>query len=182
MAIILFAVVIVVVTHPSFFSSTFPGVRAFTIPALSMAPTIQQSDRVLVNFLTYDRHDPARGDVVAVIIPMDSGSTLQIKRIIAISGDVFSISRGTVILNGNRLAESYTMSASSSLDPSQTTDIAPDFGPLTIPANKYFILGDYRAESYDSRYYGAIDRSQIRGKVIRVYHSANPTAGWQRIH
>jgi signal peptidase I len=180
-AIILVAFVTFGVTYPSFFSRNFPGIRSFRNASDSMAPTLQQSDHILVNFFTYDRRGPERGEVVAADVVIDNVPTLLIKRVIAVGGDEISISRGIVILNGALLSEQYTMAAASISGPNQTTDGATNFGPLKIPANKYFLLGDNRPESYDSRFYGPIDRSQIKGKVIRVTRAANPSAGWQKL-
>lgn len=181
-ATIIFGLAIIVgIAYPNFFSSRFPGVRSFSIPAISMAPTLQQSDHVLVNFLDYDRRDPSRGDVVAATIDTGKGSSLQIKRVIAVGGDEISMFGGAVILNGNRLSEPYTMPAWPPIDSDRVGNVKPSFGPLRVPVNKYFVLGDNRDESYDSRYYGPIDRSQIKGKVVRVMHSENLSEGWQKI-
>jgi signal peptidase I len=180
-AIIVAVTIIVLLVFPSVFSRYFPGIKSYNVPAKSMEPTIQENDHVLVSFLSYDTGEPKRGDVVFFLAAPGSGPVSQVKRIVAVGGDVITILPTCVLLNGTRLTEPYVTQPPDSTDTIKGTEIRPTFGPFTVPSNKFFMLGDNRDQSYDSRYYGAVDRAQIKGQVIRVAHVASPSQGWQKI-
>ncbi len=136
--------------------------QAFYIPSLSMAPTLQINDRVLVNKLSYDLHDVHRGDLVVFESPPNEGSQTKdlIKRVVGLPGETVESREGRMLVNGQVLEEPY-------LGPDVVT------GPLekiTIPAGHYWVMGDNRANSRDSRFFGAIPESLIVGRAfIRVW-------------
>ena len=147
--------------------------QAFYIPSLSMAPTLKINDRVLVNKLSYDLHDVHRGDVVVFESPPNEGQTKDlIKRVIALPGETVEASDGQVLINGSPLEEPY-------LDPDVVTN-----GPMcqtswpgcavpekfTVPSGHYWVMGDNRSNSRDSRFFGAIPDSLIIGRAfVRVW-------------
>jgi signal peptidase I len=137
-------------------------VQAFYIPSGSMLPTLRDKDRVLVNKLSYDLHEIHRGDIVVFEGPEQAEGQVKdlIKRVIGLPGETVEAHDGQVFVNGQPLSEPY-------LGDGITT------GPLEpqhIPANHYWVMGDNRGNSKDSRFFGAIDRSLIIGRAfVRVW-------------
>jgi len=136
--------------------------QAFYIPSLSMAPTLKVNDRVLVNKLSYDVHDVNRGDVVVFESPPNEGSATKdlIKRVIGLGGETVEARDGRIVIDGQVLDEPYLQS-----------DIRTgDFEKITIPPDHLWVMGDNRANSRDSRFYGAIPESLIVGRAfVRVW-------------
>lgn len=136
--------------------------QAFYIPSLSMAPTLKVNDRVLVNKLSYDLHPVHRGDLIVFESPPNEGSQTKdlIKRIVGLPGDTVESSDGHVVINGRQLDEPY-------LQPDVFT------GPIektTVPAGRYWVMGDNRTNSRDSRFFGTIPKSLIVGRAfVRVW-------------
>jgi signal peptidase I len=157
---------------PKPISKTFPGFRSFKIPSASMAPTLREKHHVLVNFFTYRFQEPRRGDLVLLESSAAGTPLLSIKRIVAIGGDVVSASNGEVTLNGHGLQEPYL---------NRTEEGSTAFGAMTVPANEYFVLGDNRYDSYDSRYFGPVTRANIKGHVAMVMHADDPTHQWRDV-
>jgi signal peptidase I len=137
-------------------------VQAFFIPSGSMLPTLQEKDRVLVNKLSYDLHAIHRGDIVVFEGPEQAEGQVKdlIKRVVGLPGETVEARDGQVFVNGQPLSEPY-------LGPGITT------GPLEaqhIPPDHYWVMGDNRGNSKDSRFFGAIDRSLIIGRAfVRVW-------------
>lgn len=177
------------------------------LPSHSMEPGLLAGD-----YLTWSRFAGVartadsfhRGDVVVFLSPGDA--TQQLKRVVGLPGDTIAMKDAVVQLNGQALREPYASKA----DPSDSTDpVADEFrwqrpyvigtaavdtsryvpsrdnwGPLVVPPNHYFVLGDLRDESLDSRYLGFVAASQIVGRVRRVYFSRDDSTGdirWARI-
>jgi signal peptidase I len=139
---------------------------SFYIPSESMEPTLHgcptcQPDRVLVNKLSYRFSSVSRGDVVVFRKPpawhVDDKDL--VKRVIGLPGDVLSASNGQVLVNGVPLKEDYVNPACNG---------TRDFGPVTVPAGEYFVMGDNRCDSSDSRLYGPITKSEIVGRVFAI--------------
>ena len=136
--------------------------QAFYIPSLSMAPTLKVNDRVLVNKLSYDLHEVHRGDVVVFESPPNEGSATKdlIKRVIGLPGETVEARDGRIVINGSVLEEPY-------LGPDVQT--AP-FDTVVVPAGHYWVMGDNRPNSRDSRFYGAIHESLVIGRAfVRVW-------------
>jgi len=137
--------------------------QAFYIPSESMVPTLQVGDRVLVNKLSYRLHDPRRGDVVVFRAPpaAAAGDVKDlVKRVVGLPGDRIEGRDGHVFVNGRRIREPYLPEGVRSRD----------FGPVDVPRDGYFVLGDNRPFSKDSTYFGPITRSAIVGRVfIRIW-------------
>ena len=148
--------------------------QAFYIPSESMVPTLQKNDRVLVNKLSYKLHAVHRGDIVVFKAPkgpdgqpIDPTVKDLVKRVIGLPGDIVEARDGQVYINGKLLNEPY-------LPPGTRTDCAsfvnPCFLPGPIPPDHYWVMGDNRSESKDSRYFKAIPKSDIIGRAfIRIW-------------
>jgi signal peptidase I len=137
-------------------------VQAFYIPSGSMLPTLQEQDRVLVNKLSYDLHAVHRGDIVVFKGPEQAQGEVKdlIKRVIGLPGDTVEAHDGKVFVNGKAINEPY-------LGPGITTG---PLEPQKIPANHYWVMGDNRGNSKDSRFFGPIDKSLIIGRAfVRVW-------------
>ena len=118
-----------------------------------MYPTFQRGDFYFVNKLIYNFGKPERGDVI-IIKDIWSDEYPLIKRIIGGSGDTMAIKEGEVYLKGELLDEPYAEG-----------ETYPNMGPFRIGEDRYFVLGDNREYSYDSRDFGFIKRSEIRSKI-----------------
>jgi signal peptidase I len=133
--------------------------QAFYIPSASMDPTLKVHDRVLVNKLSYHLHSVHRGDIVVFKAPPQE-ETAQIKdlvkRVIGLPGDTIEARDNHVYINDRLLKEPY-------LPAGTVTD---DLPKQVIPANSYFMMGDNRGESSDSRVFGPIKRSTIIGRAF----------------
>jgi signal peptidase I len=121
-------------------------IQAFFIPSASMEPELRIGDRVLVNKLSYRLHDVHRGDIVVFERPnCDSGDPAikdLIKRVIGLEGETVEAHDGGVLVDGRKLSETY-------LPKGVTTQ---DFGPVTVPENTIWVMGDNRNNSKDSRF------------------------------
>ena len=151
-------------------------VQTFFIPSGSMEPTLQIGDRILVNKLAYDLHGVDRGDIVVFSRPPAEncgGPEVNdlVKRVIGLPGETISLADGDVYIDGKRLSEPW-------LPPQEQGVTSPgpeprDYNlvqPFHIPTNDYFVMGDNRTDSCDSRYWGPIPKSLIVGKVdLRVW-------------
>ena len=142
-------------------------VQAFYIPSLSMYPTLDEGDRVLVNKLSYDLHDINRGDLIVFDRPEETSDGIKdlIKRVIALPGETIETLDGKVYVDGEPLDESY-------LQPGVRTK-ARDGGDLDrqrIPAGHVFVMGDNRTNSQDSREFGPISEDDVVGRAfVRVW-------------
>ena len=135
--------------------------QSFYIPSPSMAPALEPGDRVLVSKLSYHLHDVHRGDIVVFKRPphlQGVGPEVKdlVKRVIGLPGDTVEARDGQVIVNGKALTEHYVPKGA------VTTPVAPTH----IPANHYWVMGDNRSVSEDSRYFGSISGSLIVGRVF----------------
>ena len=129
------------------------------VEGTSMQPQLRDQDHLIINKFIYRFEKISRGDVVVFYYPRDPSQS-YIKRVIAVPGDDFRIDRGVVYVNGEQIPEAYV--------PSQYEDerSVPD---SVIPAGEYFMMGDHRSISSDSRDFGPVKRSLIYGKAAFVY-------------
>ncbi len=151
-------------------------VQTFFIPSGSMEPTLQIGDRILVNKLSYHLHGVNRGDIVVFSRPPAEncgGPEVNdlVKRVVGLPGDVISLSRGYVYIDGKRLDESWLPATEQGITSTGPTGNSSNLAhPYRIPADNYFVMGDNRNDSCDSRYWGPIKQSLIVGKVeVRVW-------------
>jgi signal peptidase I len=156
-------------------------VQTFYIPSGSMEPTLKIGDRILVNKLSYHFHGVHRGDIVVFSRPPlenCGGPEVNdlVKRVIGLPGEKISLTaaaggRSYVVINGKRLDETWLPSSAQGSTFQGPAGPAYNLShPYVIPANHYFVMGDNRTESCDSRYWGPISKSLIVGKVeVRVW-------------
>jgi len=131
------------------------GFQVARVEGQSMAPTLENQDRLIINKLAYQIADPQRGDIVMLYYPLDPSKSF-VKRVIAEEGDTVRIVNGTVYVNDVPLADRYVLPAYRSHD---------DWGPQVIPEGYYFVLGDHRDDSSDSRQWGMVPKKYIVGRV-----------------
>jgi signal peptidase I len=138
-----------------------PSVRAFKIPTQSMSPTIEMGDRIIADMRAYQNKAPSRSDLIVFKYPLRE-SVSYVKRLIGLPGEVLEIRNRIVYINGHPLKENYAQY----LDPGSAVE---HFGPIGIPLKEYFVLGDSRDNSQDSRYWGTVKQSQILGQARYLY-------------
>ncbi len=172
-------------------------IQAFKIPSGSMIPTLQIGDHILVNkfllgtpvdvpftnihlFRMPGLRKPQRGDIIVFKYPEDPTRDF-IKRVIGIEGDVIESKDKTVSVNGHKLVESYTQHVDSFIKPGGM-DRRDNFGPVTVPKESVFVMGDNRDQSYDSRFWGFVDLPRIKGKAIIIYWSWDSDSTWVRFN
>jgi signal peptidase I len=130
-------------------------VQVARVDGLSMAPTLEDQDRLIVNKLVYLFGDPQPGDIVMLYYPVDPDK-MFVKRVIAQEGDTVRIVDGRVYVNELPLADDYVPSEFRSHD---------DMGPTVVQPGYYFVMGDHRNNSLDSRHWGPVPKKYIVGKV-----------------
>ena len=135
----------------------------FYVPSESMVPTLEVNDHVVVTKLSYKMHEPERGDVVVFKYPINEEQGLKevdyVKRLIGLPGETLEIKDNTVYINETPLKESYLNAG---------TDM-PNYGPITIPEGMYFMMGDNRNNSSDSREWGFVSEEYLIGKAQFIY-------------
>lgn len=163
--------------------------QAFTIPSGSMLNTIQIGDYLLVNKFLYgvkipftDKYlfrgeDPQRGDIIVFKFPGDE-SVDYIKRIVGVPGDVIEVKNKQLYRNGEAVKESYIQHTHPNF-----IGRLDNVGPVTVPEDEYFVMGDNRDNSEDSRAWGTVSREKIHGKAWRIYWSWEKGNGprWSRL-
>jgi len=142
--------------------------QMFYIPSGSMLPTLQIGDRIIVDKLSYDFGSVHRGDIVVFRRPPleEADYADLVKRVIGLPGDVISLSQGRVEINGRPLAEPWLPNPPPPTLPSPLPEGFSLLHPYTVPAGEYFVMGDNRTDSEDSRYFGPIPGSLIVGKMV----------------
>jgi signal peptidase I len=158
--------------------------QAFKIPTGSMENNLLIGDHLLVNKFVFGPaptgveqavlpvREIRRGDIVVFKYP-DQPERDFIKRVIGLPGETIELRDKRVYVNGNSLDEPYVHF----LDPSQASsevtsfDVRKRYGPVTVPAEQYFVMGDNRDNSEDSRYWGFLPRHYIKGKALMIYWS-----------
>ncbi len=131
------------------------GFQVARVEGQSMAPTLADQDRLIVNKLAYRLADPQRGDIVMLYYPINPDKSF-VKRVIAESGDQVRIVDGRVYVNDVPLRDDYVPPEYRSHD---------DWGPQVIREGYYFVMGDHRNNSSDSRHWGEVPKKYIIGKV-----------------
>jgi signal peptidase I len=167
-------------------------VQAFTIPSGSMMDTLLVGDYILVNKFLYgpelpltELHlpalrDPRRGDIIVFKYPQDERRDF-IKRIVATAGERVQIRGHQVLVNGKALREPYTKFADSGGRGGDAyCGYAYGCEPTIVPPDSYFVMGDNRDNSQDSRYWGFVKRDKIKGKAFLIYWSWDGDHHWLR--
>lgn len=164
-------------------------VHPMTVPTPSMEPTILVGDRLLIDKFTFRNgfisglpmtpvHEIERGDIVVFKFP-EEPEVLYVKRAIGIPGDTLEIKNKTVYVNGEQLEEPYKIHRDSRVFHGNrgsshffaTNNGRDNFGPVTVPEDSYFMMGDNRDNSADSRVFGFLNRDYIVGRPLIVFWS-----------
>lgn len=156
-------------------------VQAFKIPSGSMIPTLLVGDHLLVNKFIYGIKvpftgttlipisDPKRGDVVVFRFPKDR-SVDYIKRVVGEPGDTIEIKKKQVYVNGQPVKDEHAYYSSDAIQPAGMSQ-RDFYGPVTVPEDSIFVMGDNRDNSYDSRFWGFVERKEVLGKALMIYWS-----------
>jgi len=172
-------------------------IQAFKIPSGSMIPTLLVGDHILVNkfllgtpvdipftnitlFRMPGLRKVHRGDIIVFKYPEDPKRDF-IKRVIGTDGDVITEKDKDIYVNGRKLIEPYVQHVDSDIKPGQF-DKRDNFGPIVVPKGSVFVMGDNRDQSYDSRFWGFVDDSQIKGKAVIIYWSWDSEKTWVRFN
>ncbi|MGH8015548.1 MAG: signal peptidase I [Candidatus Zixiibacteriota bacterium] len=159
----------------------FGTYQSFKMPASSMEDFLYPGEFFLSEVGGFENHPPARGEILIFIFPGD-GATKYVKRCVGLSGDTVQIVDKQLLVNGHPALEPPTVkfidtteSGEQKIQPRRTggLDSRDNFGPYVVPYNHYFMLGDNRDNSYDSRFWGAVHRDLIIGSPRRTYYSPN---------
>ncbi len=169
-------------------------VQAYKIPSPSMVPTLLVGDHLLVNKFIYGVKipllrrtivpvtDPKRGDIIVFIYPQDRSKDF-IKRVIGVGGDKIEIRNKKIWINDRPYQDAVGIYS----DPvSYPAIVQPrdNFGPVTVPKNALFVMGDNRDQSLDSRFWGFVELKDVEGKAVVIYWSWNSEGQdrfWQKI-
>ncbi|MCU1309632.1 MAG: Peptidase signal peptidase [Candidatus Angelobacter sp.] len=129
------------------------------VEGTSMLPGLEDQERIFINKFVYRWEAITRGDIVVFRYPRDTSKS-YIKRVIAVSGDRVIIDKGRVYVNGKLLQETYV--------PAAYIDFR-SIPEIIVPEGEFFVLGDHRSMSNDSRDFGPVDESYITGKAVFIY-------------
>jgi signal peptidase I len=129
------------------------------VEGTSMVPLLSDQERIFVNKFVYRFEPIERGDVVVFWYPLDRSKSF-IKRVVALPGELVEMRDGKLYVNGRLLSEQFV--------PKEYLD-SSSFGPYTIPDAEYFVMGDHRSSSNDSRVFGPVPREAIYGKAVFAY-------------
>jgi len=172
------------------------AVQAFKIPSGSMEPTLLIGDHLLVNRFVFGPASSGvrrwlpmktihRGDILVFKHPRDPERDL-VKRIIGLPGETVELRQKRVLINGTPLDEPYAHFMDDPPGFSGNADPRVTYGPVTVPADAYFAMGDNRDNSEDSRYWGFLPRANVKGKPLVIYWSFDADSGtfgtrWARL-
>jgi signal peptidase I len=158
-------------------------VQAFKIPSSSMEPTLLIGDHLLVNRMSYvvkvpftdiimfTVGQPERGHVIIFRYPHDTGKDF-IKRVVAKEGDVVEIKDKVVYINGTKVEEPHAVFSQETIVPAFFSP-KDNLGPIKVPKDSYFVMGDNRDKSLDSRFWGFVKKEHLVGRALILYFSWN---------
>ena len=143
--------------------------QTYTIPSESMYDTLLVGDYIILNRLAYKFGDIERQDVVVFEYPLDPAKDF-IKRVIGTPGDKIAVVNKTVFVNGKELDEPYKKVTDRNFLP-ETVSPRDNVDEFTVPEGMYFMMGDNRDNSFDSRFWGFVQEDSIKGKALLIYWS-----------
>ncbi len=173
------------------------------VPSGSMRPTVLEGERIFVNRIAYDLKvpfttwrlaqwsDPVRGDIVVLYSPHDGKRLL--KRVIGIPGDLIELRENRLVINGTNASyreagapdgaspvwQEGLFGRAHLVELARAGSGASTFGPVQVPRDRYLVMGDNRDNSFDSRFFGFVPRSEILGRATRVVASVDPAHGFR---
>lgn len=142
-------------------------------------PSLLPGDNIIVNKMAYRDALPQRGDVIVFKYPEDE-TKMFVKRVIGLPGDVIEVRDQAIYVNGDLLPEDYIQHTDRNILAANPRD---NLKAMTVPPNSYFVLGDNRESSLDSRFWGYVTQDKILGKAMLIYVSvdqASKTIRWDR--
>jgi len=158
-------------------------IQAYKIPSRSMVPTLLIGDHLLVNKFVYGIKipvirtillpvsNPERGDIIVFIYPNDRSKD-YIKRVIGVAGDKIEIKNKNIFINDKLYKDGFGIYSDSVVYPAMVQP-RDNYGPVVVPGNSLFVMGDNRDESADSRFWGFVDLKDVEGKALLIYWSWN---------
>ena len=150
--------VILLISFALVFGFVRPVIAApFYVGSESMVPTLEVWDRVLINKLAYDLDEPERGDIVLFHSP-EGGKDPLIKRVVGIPGDIIKVRHDKLLVNGEPQREPYVND--------EYRKLQTQYGPLEVPADHVFVMGDNRGNSQDSRVFGPVPEENLIGEAL----------------
>ena len=159
--------------------------QAFKIPTGSMEPNLLVGDHLIVNKMRFAAIK--RGDVVVFKFPKDPERDF-VKRVIGLPGDKIELRKKKVYVNGAPIDEPYAhfIEPLSNDGSTHIDDVREEYGPVNVPADQYFMMGDNRDNSEDSRYWGFLPKSYVKGNAEFLYFSVDDGASvvgarWERL-
>ncbi len=138
-------------------AATLFVMQGFCVSGACMQPHLFTGERVLANKLAYALAAPKRGEIVIFEYPKDPRQ-IYVKRVVGLPGETVAMQGGVMTINGQPLPEPY-----------KTYEAHGDMTPRTVPAGEYFVMGDNRDVSDDSRYWGELPRTDIIGRAVACY-------------
>lgn len=157
--------------------------HAFKVPSQAMIPTLFPGDHFTIKKAAYLTDEPKRGDIIAFRYPEDE-TKVFVKRVVGLPHDRIELRDKQLYVNGEPLKESYTQH----IDPNVMTlaqNPRDNLAPVIIPPNAYFVMGDNRDSSLDSRFWGYVSKDKILGKAMFIYWSSAPSTKvprWDRLN
>jgi signal peptidase I len=149
-------------------------IKPYRVPTPSMANTVRAGDRVLIDRILYSHRDIERGDIVVFRGGPAVDNQVLLKRVVGLPGDVLSIEEGRLMVNGAPADDGYVRPMGEGPEPTQPGPGGPGAPwslqtPYEVPPGAYFVLGDNRTDSFDSRFWGPVPREALIGRAMAVY-------------
>lgn len=151
---------------PNFFDG-----KIFYVPSEGMSSTIINGDQIFIDNYFYDYWEIRSGDVIAFNHPIDSKERIFVSRVVALPGDSIKIINKKLYLNGVEVSEEFATHKDGKLFTEGDGAIRDQLEELVVPASTYFVMGDNRDFSFDSRFFGPVKKDFIVGKAIAIYAS-----------
>jgi signal peptidase I len=159
-------------------------IKPYRVPTPSMANTVKKGDRVLVDRVMYGHRAIRRGDIIVFRGGKAVDYQVLLKRVVGLPGDVLSIEDGQLFVNGRPAEDDYVRRLAGAPEQTQPGSGGPDQPwslqqPYRVPDGYYYVLGDNRTDSFDSRYWGPVAREALIGRAMAVYW---PIPGIRALH
>ncbi len=170
------AVFVVLVAAQSLVQTRLKRIKTFVHQSASMEPTIYIRERLMAALDAYSERDPRRGEL-ALFEPSDESGAVRMKRVVAVGGDTIEIRGKQLIVNGTPAVEPWAVHRHEEVfptsDPPTERSRRDNLEPYEIPTDHFFVLGDNRDYSYDSRFHGPVPRTALKGAPLYLYWSSD---------